>query len=65
MFPMVGWIEVEKFVMNYPKQLLKLRNCLLEIESFLDRTEGYRRNFQRRCLAYGLTGPNLRAPGLI
>ena len=61
---MAGWVGLKILSMNYPKQYLKLKNCSLAIVSFLIELRESEKFRKRDALAYGLTGPNLRASGV-
>ena len=60
-----GWLDrVEKFVDQLPKALSEVEKLLTRNRIFLDRTEGIGVISKDDALAYGLTGPNLRASGV-
>ena len=65
MFPMVGLTEVTKFCDQLPKAIDEVEKLLTRNRIFIDRTEGIGEISKENALAYGLTGPNLRASGLI
>jgi NADH-quinone oxidoreductase subunit D len=59
---MVG--RVENFVDELPKAISEVEKLLTRNRIFLDRTEGIGEISKEDALAYGLTGPNLRASGV-
>jgi NADH-quinone oxidoreductase subunit D len=60
-----GWLpRVEKFVDELPKAIDEVEKLLTRNRIFLDRTEGIGTISKNDALAYGLTGPNLRACGI-
>jgi NADH-quinone oxidoreductase subunit D len=60
-----GWLDkVEKFVDQLPKAISEVEKLLTRNRIFLDRTEGIGEISKEDALAYGLTGPNLRAAGV-
>lgn len=60
-----GWLpKVEKFVDQLPKAIDEVEKLLTRNRIFLDRTEGIGTISKEDALAYGLTGPNLRACGI-
>ncbi len=60
-----GWLpKVEKFVDELPKAIDEVEKLLTRNRIFLDRTEGIGTISKNDALAYGLTGPNLRACGI-
>ena len=64
MFPMVGLTEVTKFCDQLPKAIDEVEKLLTRNRIFIDRTEGIGEISKENALAYGLTGPNLRASGI-
>ena len=57
-----GWLEkVINFVDQLPKAMGEVEKLLTRNRIFLDRTEGIGEISKEDALAYGLTGPNLRA----
>lgn len=60
-----GWLpKVEKFVNELPKAIDEVEKLLTRNRIFLDRTEGIGTISKEDAIAYGLTGPNLRASGV-
>ena len=60
-----GWLErVTKFCENLPKAIDEVEKLLTRNRIFLDRTEGIGEVSKEDALAYGFTGPNLRASGI-
>jgi NADH-quinone oxidoreductase subunit D len=60
-----GWLgRVENFVDDLPKAISEVEKLLTRNRIFLDRTEGIGEISKEDALAYGLTGPNLRASGV-
>ena len=60
-----GWLEkVINFVDQLPKAMGEVEKLLTRNRIFLDRTEGIGEISKEDALAYGLTGPNLRASGV-
>jgi len=60
-----GWLpKVEKFVDELPKAIDEVEKLLTRNRIFLDRTEGIGTISKDDAIAYGLTGPNLRASGV-
>ncbi|MDG1354852.1 MAG: NADH dehydrogenase (quinone) subunit D [Opitutales bacterium] len=60
-----GWMpKVEKFVDELPKAIDEVEKLLTRNRIFLDRTEGIGTISKEDAIAYGLTGPNLRASGV-
>ena len=56
--------KVEKFVDELPKAIDEVEKLLTRNRIFLDRTEGIGTISKEDAIAYGLTGPNLRASGV-
>jgi len=60
-----GWLpRVEKFCDQLPKAINEVEKLLTRNRIFLDRTEGIGAISKDQAIAYGLTGPNLRASGV-
>ena len=60
-----GWLpKVEKFVDELPKALDEVEKLLTRNRIFLDRTEGIGTISKEDAIAFGITGPNLRASGV-
>jgi len=60
-----GWLEkVEKFVDELPKAIDEVEKLLTRNRIFLDRTEDIGVISKEDAIAYGITGPNLRASGV-
>lgn len=60
-----GWLErVTNFCENLPKAVDEVEKLLTRNRIFLDRTEGIGEVSQVDAIAYGFTGPNLRASGV-
>ena len=60
-----GWLErVTNFCENLPKAVDEVEKLLTRNRIFLDRTEGIGEVSQEDAIAYGFTGPNLRASGV-
>ena len=60
-----GWLpKVEKFCDQLPKAIDEVEKLLTRNRIFLDRTEGIGAISKEQAIAYGITGPNLRASGV-
>ena len=60
-----GWLDrVLKFVEQLPKAVDEVEKLLTRNRIFIDRTEGIGEISAEDALAFGLTGPNLRASGV-
>ena len=60
-----GWLErVTKFCENLPNAIDEVEKLLTRNRIFLDRTEGIGEVSKEDAIAYGFTGPNLRASGI-
>ncbi len=60
-----GWLErVSKFCDELPKATSEVEKLLTRNRIFIDRTEGIGQISKEDALAYGMTGPNLRASGI-
>ncbi len=58
------WQKIEKLLVELPKALKEFENLLVRNRIFMDRTIGCGPISGERALAYGFTGPNLRAAGV-
>jgi NADH-quinone oxidoreductase subunit D len=59
-----AWEKLEYFVKHFPEKLQEFENLLLRNRIFMDRTINVGPISAERALAYGFTGPNLRAAGV-
>ena len=60
-----GWLgRVTHFCENLPKAIDEVEKLLTRNRIFLDRTEGIGQVSKEDAIAYGFTGPNLRASGV-
>ncbi|MDI7274693.1 MAG: NADH dehydrogenase (quinone) subunit D [Anaerolineae bacterium] len=60
-----GWVdEARAFVRQFPRQLDDIEHVVTRNPIFLERTEGICRLSPDDAIAYGITGPNLRASGV-
>ena len=60
-----GWLgRVSHFCDNLPKAIDEVEKLLTRNRIFIDRTEGIGEVSKEDALAYGFTGPNLRASGI-
>jgi NADH-quinone oxidoreductase subunit D len=60
-----GWLDrVTQFCDNLPKAIDEVEKLLTRNRIFIDRTEGIGEVSKEDALAYGFTGPNLRAAGV-
>ncbi len=59
-----AWEKLEYFVKHFPEKLQEFENLLLRNRIFMDRTINVGPISAERALAYGFTGPNLRAAGI-
>ena len=60
-----GWLDrVSPFCVNLPKAIDEVEKLLTRNRIFIDRTEGIGEVSQEDAIAYGFTGPNLRASGV-
>jgi NADH-quinone oxidoreductase subunit D len=60
-----GWLDrVSHFCDNLPKAIDEVEKLLTRNRIFIDRTEGIGEVSQEDAIAYGFTGPNLRASGV-
>ncbi len=55
---------VGSFIDHFPEELAKYHALLDTNELFLERTKGISTITQKQCIAYGITGPVLRASGM-
>jgi NADH-quinone oxidoreductase subunit D len=58
------WTKLKRFLDHYPKKLKEFENLLVRNRIFMDRTIDCGPFPADRALAYGFTGPNLRACGV-
>jgi len=63
-FTATAFEKLEKFLKEYPKQLIEFENLFKRNRIFMDRTIGCGPISAERALNYGFTGPNLRAAGV-
>ncbi len=63
-FSETAWVKINRFVEEYPKVLEEFENLFQRNRIFIDRTQGVGGITAERALAYGFTGPNLRAAGI-
>ncbi len=63
-FSPVAWAKLEKFVKEFPAKLHEFESLLVRNRIFMDRTINVGPISAERALAYGFTGPNLRAAGV-
>ena len=63
-FSKVAWEKLHKFLKNFPDGLKEFTNLLERNRIFMDRTINCGPISADRALAYGFTGPNLRAAGV-
>ena len=59
-----AWTKLDTFMKDFPKALKEFENLLVRNRIFMDRTIGTGPISAERALAYGFTGPNLRAAGV-
>ncbi|MFZ1689025.1 MAG: NADH-quinone oxidoreductase subunit D, partial [Flavobacteriales bacterium] len=60
----VAWTKIRHFIDTFPKKLQEFENLLVRNRIFMDRTINCGPFSGERALAYGFTGPNLRACGV-
>lgn len=63
-FSPVAWSKLQKFVKEFPSKLKEFESLLVRNRIFMDRTINVGPITAERALAYGFTGPNLRAAGV-
>ncbi len=63
-FSQAAWDKINKFLKEFPVVLKEFENLLNRNRIFMDRTIGVGGIAADRALAYGFTGPNLRAAGV-
>ncbi|MCC6725034.1 MAG: NADH-quinone oxidoreductase subunit D [Saprospiraceae bacterium] len=63
-FSPVAWAKLEKFVKEFPAKLKEFESLLVRNRIFMDRTINVGPISAEMALAYGFTGPNLRAAGV-
>ena len=59
-----AWQKIENFINELPKFLKEFEKLLVRNKIFMDRTQGIGGINAQRALAWGFTGPNLRAAGV-
>lgn len=63
-FSETAWTKIHKFLDEYPKVLKEFEDLFNRNRIFIERTQGVGGISAERALAYGFTGPNLRAAGV-
>lgn len=63
-FSEVAWAKLKKFMVEFPEYLKEFENLVERNRIFMDRTINCGPISGERALAYGFTGPNLRAAGV-
>lgn len=63
-FTEVAWDKLKKFMVEFPQYLKEFENLVERNRIFMDRTIDCGPISGERALAYGFTGPNLRAAGV-
>lgn len=63
-FSEVAWARLKKFMVEFPEYLKEFENLVERNRIFMDRTIDCGPISGERALAYGFTGPNLRAAGV-
>ncbi|MFN4007865.1 MAG: NADH-quinone oxidoreductase subunit D [Chitinophagaceae bacterium] len=63
-FSNTAFTKLEKFLKEYPVALKEFENLFNRNRIFMERTQGGGAISADRALAYGMTGPNLRAAGV-
>ncbi len=63
-FSEAAWDKINQFVEEYPKALKEFEDLFNRNRIFIERTQGVGGISAERALAYGFTGPNLRAAGV-
>lgn len=63
-FSEAAWAKINRFMDEYPKVLKEFENLFDRNRIFMERTQGVGGISAERALAYGFTGPNLRAAGV-
>lgn len=63
-FSEAAWRKIRHFLDHFPRKLKEFESLLVRNRIFMDRTIGCGAFPLERALAYGFTGPNLRACGL-
>lgn len=59
-----AWARIDEFLAKFPKKLREFENLLIRNRIFMDRTIKVGPISAEMALAYGFTGPNLRAAGV-
>ena len=63
-FPEAAWGKLKKFMEEFPAALKEFNGMLVRNRIFMDRTVNVGGITAEKALAYGFTGPNLRAAGV-
>jgi NADH-quinone oxidoreductase subunit D len=63
-FTETAWSKIHKFLEEYPAVLKEFEDMFNRNRIFMERTQGVGGISTERALAYGFTGPNLRAAGV-
>lgn len=63
-FSQTAWEKIDKFQKEYPAVLKEFEDLFNRNRIFIERTQGTGGISAERALAYGFTGPNLRAAGV-
>ncbi len=63
-FSPVAWAKLKKFLVEFPQYLKEFQKLIERNRIFMDRTIDCGPISAERALAYGFTGPNLRAAGV-
>src|SRR5690606_25701167 len=63
-FSEAAWDKINSFIEEYPKALKEFEGLFNRNRIFIERTQGVGGISAERALAYGFTGPNLRAAGV-
>ena len=63
-FTPLAWEKIHKFLKEFPEGLKEFENLLVRNRIFMDRTINCGPISADRAMAYGFTGPNLRAAGV-
>ena len=63
-FSEAAWAKINRFMDEYPKVLKEFEDLFNRNRIFMERTQGVGGISAERALAYGFTGPNLRAAGV-
>lgn len=63
-FSDTAWAKINRFLDEYPRVLKEFEDLFNRNRIFIERTQGVGGISKERALAYGFTGPNLRAAGV-